>query len=573
MKDVARTRIRHPSSWRGRALVCAFALVAVVLEARILHLQLIDNEFLAAQGDDRHLRTVEISAHRGSITDRHGEPLAVSTPVDSIWADPRELKAELGRLPELARVLDVDSEWLMRRITSNLDREFVYLKRHLSPADAAAVLRLDVPGVGTAREYRRYYPSGEVVGHVLGFTDIDDHGQEGLELAFDYWLRGEAGSKRVVQDKFGRVIGDVEQIQAARPGQTLRTSLDLRLQYLAYRELKAAVSESRARSGSVVVLDPNTGEILAMVNQPSFNANNRSARDPALYRNRAATDPFEPGSSFKPFVLAAALESGQVTPNTVIDTAPGSLVVGGRTLTEDPVRLGRISVTNVLAKSSNVGAGRIALELDPDAIARVLHGFGIGRVTENGFPGESAGRLDDPRHWRAVGQATLAYGYGLSVTTLQLARAYATIASGGVLRPLSLVAVDETPRGERAISAATAEQLLEMMEAVISPQGTGQRAAVKNFSVAGKTGTAWISSVGGYTSNRYTAVFGGIAPASDPRLVAVVVIDDPQGEQYNGGDLAAPVFSRIASGALRLMAVPPDQPLEPPLTVVAQVDL
>ena len=563
----------HATRWRGTALVGIFALVAIGLEARVLQLQLIDNEFLAAQGDDRHLRTVEISAHRGPITDRHGEPLAVSTPVDSIWASPRELKAELGRLPELARALEVDAEWLMRRITSNLDREFVYLKRHLSPADAADVLRLDIPGVGTAREYRRYYPSGEVVGHVTGFTDIDDHGQEGLELAFDYWLRGEAGSKRVVQDRYGRIIGDVEQVKAAQPGRSLRTSLDLRLQYLAYRELKAAVSENRARSGSVVVLDPRTGEILVMVNQPSFNPNNRSLRDPALYRNRAATDPFEPGSSFKPFVLAAALESGQVTPDTVIDTGPGFLAVGGRSLTEDPVRLGRISVTGVLAKSSNVGAGRIALAMEPDAIARVLHGFGIGRVTENGFPGESAGRLDDPKHWRRVGQATLAYGYGLSVTTLQLARAYAAIAAGGVLRPLSLVAVDAPPQGERAISAATAEQLVEMMEAVISPQGTGQRAAVKNFSVAGKTGTAWISSVGGYTSNRYTAVFGGIVPARDPRLVAVVVINDPQGEQYNGGDIAAPVFARIAAGALRLLAVPPDRPQEPPLTIVAKADL
>jgi cell division protein FtsI (penicillin-binding protein 3) len=441
----------------------------------------------------------------------------------------------------------------------------------LSPAEAANVLRLDIPGVATAREYRRYYPSGEVVGHAIGFTDIDDHGQEGLELAFDYWLRGEAGSKRVVQDRYGRVIGDVEQIKAAQPGQTLRTSLDLRLQYLAYRELKAAVVDSRARSGSVVVLDPRTGEILAMVNQPSFNPNNRSVRDPALYRNRAATDPFEPGSSFKPFVLAAALESGQVSPSTVIDTSPGNLTVGGRSLTTDPVRLGRISVTGVLAKSSNVGAGLIALKLEPDEIARVLHGFGIGRVTENGFPGESAGRLDDAKHWRKVGQATLAYGYGLSVTTLQLARAYAAIAAGGVVRPLSLVVVDEAPQGERAISAGTALELLEMMQAVISPQGTGQRAAIKNFSVAGKTGTAWISAAGGY-SNRYTAVFGGIVPASDPRLVAVVVIDDPQGEQYNGGDIAAPVFARIATSALRLLAVPPDRPEVPPLTVVAQVN-
>jgi cell division protein FtsI (penicillin-binding protein 3) len=551
-------------------LLGCFAVAATTLEGRVLYLQLIDNEFLAAQGDHRHLRTVEISAHRGAITDRHGEPLAVSTPVDSIWADPRELKSALDRLPELARALDLDAEWLARRITSNVDREFVFIKRHLPPVQTAEVLELDIPGVGTTREYRRYYPSGEVMGHVLGFTDIDDHGQEGLELAFDYWLRGETGSKRVLQDRLGRVIGDVEQIKASRPGRTLRTSLDLRLQYLAYRELKAAVTESRARSGSVVILDPTSGEVLAMVNQPSFNPNNRAQRDPDLYRNRAATDIFEPGSSFKPFVLAAALEGGYVTPDTLIDTSPGYLTVGNRILTEDPTRLGRITVTSVLAKSSNVGAGRIALDMDAEEIGRVLHGFGIGRSTESGFPGESAGSLNEPRHWRAVGQATLAYGYGVSVTTLQLARAYAAIAAGGVLHPVSMLAIDEAAPGEDAISATAAAQLLEMMQAVISPEGTGQRAAIKNFSVAGKTGTSRIASAGGYVTDRYTAVFAGIAPASDPRLVAVVVIDDPKGEQYYGGDVAAPVFARIVAGALRVLAVPPDTVPDPPLTVVAQ---
>ena len=565
-----RARQQETRSWRSILLLGCFAVAAATLEARVLYLQVIDNEFLAAEGDNRHLRTVEISAHRGAITDRNGEPLAVSTPVDSIWADPRELKSALDRLPELARALELDAEWLARRITSNVDREFVFIKRHLLPAQAAQVLELDIPGVGTTREYRRYYPSGEVMGHILGFTDIDDHGQEGLELAFDYWLRGETGSKRVLQDRLGRVIGDVEQIKASRPGRELRTSLDLRLQYLAYRELKGAVTESRARSGSVVILDPTNGEVLAMVNQPSFNPNNRTQRDPDLYRNRAATDIFEPGSSFKPFVLAAALEGGYVTPDTVIDTSPGYLTVGNRILTEDPTRLGRITVTTVLAKSSSVGAGRIALEMEANQIARVLHGFGIGRSTESGLPGESAGSLNEPHHWRAVGQATLAYGYGVSVTTLQLARAYAAIAAGGVLHPVSMLALDETAPGEDAISATTAAQLLDMMQAVISPQGTGQLAAVKNFSVAGKTGTSRIASVGGYVTDRYTAVFAGIAPASDPRLVAVVVIDDPQGEKYYGGDVAAPVFARIVSGALRVLAVPPDALPDPPLTVVAQ---
>jgi cell division protein FtsI (penicillin-binding protein 3) len=561
------------SRWRGIFLLACFAAAAATLEGRVLYLQFVDNEFLAAQADDRHLRTVEISAHRGDITDRNGEPLAVSTPVDSVWANPQQLKSELARLPELARILDLDPEWLARRITSNLDREFVFLKRHLTPARAVDVLQLGIPGLGTTREYRRFHPAGEVAGHIVGFTDIDDRGQEGLELAFDYWLRGETGSKRVLQDRMGRVIGDVEQIKAPRPGRTLRTSLDLRLQYLAYRELKLAVSESRARSGSVVVLDPITGEVLAMVNQPSFHPTNRAQRDPGAYRNRAATDIFEPGSSFKPFVLAAALESGRFTPSSLIDTSPGVLNVGGRILTQDNSNLGRIDVATVLAKSSNVGAAQIALQTDQQEIWQILSGFGIGRATESGFPGESGGVLTEPRHWRTIGQATLSYGYGLSVTTLQLARAYAGIASGGILRPVSMQAVDEAPPGERVISAQTAEQLIAMMVGVVSPAGTGQRAAVKNFSVAGKTGTAWISGVGGYSGDRYTAVFGGIAPASDPRLVVVVVVNDPQGKAYYGSDIAAPVFSRIVAGALRLLAVPPDALPDPPQTIVAQAQV
>lgn len=563
----------HAPRWRAGFLLVCFAIAAAALEGRVLYLQFVDNEFLAAQADDRHLRTVEISAHRGDITDRNGQPLAVSTPVDTIWANPQQLKSELARLPELARALELDAEWLARRITSNLEREFVFLKRHLSPARAVEVLQLGVPGIGTTREYGRFHPAGEVAGHIIGFTDIDDRGQEGLELAFDYWLSGETGSKRVVQDRMGRVIEDVEQIKAPRPGRTLRTSLDLRLQYLAYRELKLAVTESRARSGSVVVLDPNTGEVLAMVNQPSFNPNNRAQRDPAAYRNRAATDIFEPGSSFKPFVFAAALESGRITPSSIIDTSPGFLNVGGRILTRDDSNLGRIDVATVLAKSSSVGAAQIALQTDSQEIWQVLSGFGIGRSTESGFPGESAGVLTDPRHWRTIGQATLSYGYGLSVTTLQLARAYAAIASGGVLRPVSMQALDEAPEGERVISPQTAEQLLTMMQGVVSPAGTGQRAAVKNFSVAGKTGTAWISGVGGYSGDRYTAVFGGMAPASDPRLVVVVVIDDPKGQAIYGGDVAAPVFSRIVAGGLRLLAVPPDALPSPPPTIVAQAQV
>jgi cell division protein FtsI (penicillin-binding protein 3) len=501
---------------------------------------------------------VQISAHRGSIVDRNGEPLAVSAPVDTIWANPQELRGAIDRIGELAGVLELEEDWVLRRVTSNLDKNFVYLRRHLRPDHAARVLNLRLPGVGTLREYRRYYPSGEVTGHLLGFTNIDDQGQEGLELAYDYWLRGENGQKRVLRDRLGRIIEDVELIAAAKPGRELRTSIDLRVQYLAYRELKRAIADSSALSGSVVVLDVHTGEVLAMVNQPSYNPNDRSQLDVAHYRNRAVTDIFEPGSSFKPFVVAAALETGRYDASSTIDTSPGYLRVGNRVITQDYNDLGRIDLATILARSSNVGVGKLALDLEQRQLFGVLSGLGIGRLTESGFPGESAGVLNDPEYWRPVGQATLAYGYGLSVTALQLARAYATIAADGVQRPVLLVAADAAPPGRQVISATTARAVKNMLETVVSPAGTGLRAAIPNYRVAGKTGTAKKSVVGGYSEDRYFAIFAGLAPVSDPRLVTVVVIDEPRGEDYYGGEVAAPVFSAIVSGAMRLLAVPPD---------------
>jgi cell division protein FtsI (penicillin-binding protein 3) len=572
MRKPAKTMMADRARWRSALLLAGFGLCACALEGRILYLQLVDKDFLAEQANDRHLRTVQISAHRGSLTDRFGEPLAVSTPVDTIYANPQELKSALDRIGELAKALDQDDEWLARRITSNLDREFVFLKRHVVPATAERVLALGLPGIGTVREYRRYYPAGEVTGHVIGFTDVDDRGQEGLEAAFDHWLKGEAGSKRVMQDRRGEVFDDVELLQPARPGRDLRTSIDLRLQYLAYRELKAAVTDSGARSGSVVMLDPRTGEVLAMVNQPSYNPNERSQYLPENYRNRAVTDIFEPGSSFKPFVMAAALESGAFGPRTPID-ASGAISINNRIITEDPEDLGRVDLTTVLAKSSNVGAARVALTMEPAAIADVLTRFGIGRLTDSAFPGESAGSLDEPKHWRTIGQATLSYGYGVAVTTLQLARAYAAIAAEGTLRPVSLLALDEAPAGERAISSGTAEDLKLMLEAVVSPDGTGYRAAIRNFHVAGKTGTTQKAGVGGYDADRHGAIFGGFAPATQPRLVVVVMIDEPQSAAYHGGDIAAPVFANIVSGALRVLAVPPDALPAPMLTVLAQAQV
>jgi cell division protein FtsI (penicillin-binding protein 3) len=572
MKRAAKTTVAERARWRSALLLVGFALCAAALEGRILYLQLVDKDFLAEQANDRHLRTVQISAHRGSLTDRFGEPLAVSTPVDTIYANPQELKPALDRLGELAALLDQDDEWLARRITSNMNREFVFLERHVSPAKAEQVVALGLPGVGTIREYRRYYPAGEVAGHVIGFTDIDDGGQEGLEAAFDHWLKGEIGSKRVVQDRRGQVIRDVELLQAARPGRDLRTSIDLRIQYLAYRELKAAVADSGARSGSVVVLDPRTGEVLAMVNQPSYNPNDREQYRPENYRNRAITDMYEPGSSFKPLVLAAALESGAFNPRSVIDTSPGRLSINNRIITEDTDNLGRVDLTTALAKSSNVGAARVALTMEPQAISETLTRFGIGRLTDSAFPGESAGALKDSAHWRTIGQATLSYGYGVAVTTLQLARAYAAIAADGAVRPVSLLALDAAPAGERVISTATARDLTHMLEAVVS-EGTGRRASVRNFHIAGKTGTTQKAGVGGYDAERHGAIFAGFAPATAPRLVVVVMIDEPQSAAYHGGDIAAPVFANIVTGALRVLAVPPDALPAPPLTVVAQAQV
>jgi cell division protein FtsI (penicillin-binding protein 3) len=569
MKKTPKATVAERARWRSVLLLVGFGLCAAALEARILYLQLVDREFLTEQANDRHLRTVQISANRGMLTDRYGEPLAVSTPVDTIYANPKELKSSLDRLGELAAALEQDDQLLARRITSNLERDFVYLQRRVPPATAQRVLALELPGVGTVREYRRYYPAGEVTGHVVGFTDVDDRGQEGLEAAFDHWLKGEPGSKQIEQDRRGRVIRDVELLRAARPGRDLRTSIDLRLQYLAYRELKAIVGDSGARWGSVVVLDPRTGEVLAMVNQPSHNPNaDRSQYRAENYRNRAVTDPFEPGSSFKPLVMAAALETGAFGPRTPVDTS-GGIQLPNRII-KDPRDLGRIDLTTVLAKSSNVGAARVALTLEPTSIADLLTRFGIGRLTDSAIPGESAGALNDPKHWRTAGHVTVSYGYGVAVTTLQLARAYAAIAAGGVLRPVSLLALDEAPPGERVISADTAADLTSMMEAVVSAEGTGYRAAVRNFHVAGKTGTTRKAGVGGYDADRHGAIFAGYAPATDPRLVVVVMVDEPQVAAFHGGDIAAPVFSNIVSGALRVLAVPPDALPAPALTVVAQ---
>ncbi|MGH8175220.1 MAG: peptidoglycan D,D-transpeptidase FtsI family protein [Steroidobacter sp.] len=543
---------------RLRFVLCALTLIAVGLAARAVDLQVLDDGFLEGQGDARYTRIAKLSANRGGIYDRNGESLAASTPVDTVWVCPPEVMRAADQIPRLAEALNRDKKWLTQVITSNLDREFVYLVRHMRPSDAARVAELKIPGVYLLREYQRFYPAGEVTGHLLGFTQkYDDIGQEGLELAYDRWLGAEAGKKRVIQDRYGRTVEDVESISAARPGEDLITSIDLRIQYLAYRELKAAVQEHRAKAGSIVVLDIETGEVLAMVNQPAYNPNDRDQVAASRYRNRAATDIFEPGSSIKPFIAAAGLTSGRYHPDTIIDTSPGFVRIGIKTI-PDKHNLGAISLTTVLAKSSNVGMTKMAMTLSPETMRRTLTAFGFGEVSGSGFPGESAGLLNDSAHWRKIGQATISYGYGLSVTPLQLARAYAILGSGGIKRPVTLRRVDQPVPGERVVDERVARELLQMMESVVSQDGTGGRAALSGYRVAGKTGTAWTAANGGYSTERYKGTFGGVVPASRPRLAAIVMIDEPGGRKYYGGDVAAPVFANVMAGALRLMGVPPD---------------
>jgi cell division protein FtsI (penicillin-binding protein 3) len=553
-----KTQENIPSHNRRRlVLLLLFVVVVALLLWRVVYLQVFNKDFLQNQGAARHLRTVAVAAHRGMIMDRQGEALAISTPVESVWVNPSMLVNQRQLLPKLARILELDLEQVEQELAARMDREFVYLKRHVNPDTAQQVLDLQAEGVFTQREYRRYYPAGEVASHVIGFTNIDDRGQEGIELAYEDWLKGSAGKKRVIKDRLGRVIEDLESIQTSRPGKDLYLSLDRRIQYLAYRELKAAIKLNKARSGSAVMLDVDTGEVIAAVNQPSFNPNNRNKTRSSQYRNRAVTDVFEPGSTIKPFTIAMALESRKYQPTTMVNTAPGSLKVGRNTI-RDLKNYGNIDVTHVITKSSNVGASKIALSLEAERMWTMYNRLGFGSITASGFPGESSGLLSHFSRWHKIEQATLSFGYGLSVTPLQLAHAYSILAADGRSRPVSFLRQDKPVPAEQVLSVKVAQQVREMMKTVVSSEGTGLQASVQGYQVAGKTGTIHKTAAGGYSNDRYIAVFAGMAPASDPRLVLVVMINDPAGEQYYGGQVAAPVFSRVMAGALRLMDVAPD---------------
>lgn len=541
---------------RARIVAAVLALASVVLLGRSVQLQVLDRQFLAEQGDMRHARVARMPAHRGAVLDRFGEPLAVSSPVDTVWVNPQEFAEAGDGIAKLARALKRNRQWLAQRVTSNLDRQFLYVARHMDPAEAAKIKALGIPGVYLLREYRRYYPNGEVTGHLLGFTNLDEAGQEGIELAYDQSLAGVDGQKRVIQDGHGRIVQNVESIEAPRPGEDLHTSIDLRIQYLAYRELKAAIRRHHARAGSVIVIDVTTGEVLAMVNQPSFNPNDRSQYEVARYRNRAVTDIFEPGSSIKPFVVAAALASGRYRTDSLVDTA--AIKVGVKTI-QDKHDYGVVDLGQVLARSSNAGMAKIALSLEPAQLHDTLAALGFGEVTASGFPGESAGLLSSATHWRPIGIATMAYGYGLSVTPLQLAQAYATIGAGGVHRPVSFRRAEGAVAGERVLPERIARDLVGLLEEAVKPAGTGVKAAVPGYRVAGKTGTAWKATAGGYSTDKYLSVFAGVVPASRPRLAVVVMVDEPGGTLYYGGDVAAPVFAEVVAGALRLMSVAPDE--------------
>ena len=540
---------------RARMLTGLLLLSALVLIGRSVQLQVFDQQFFAKQADMRHARNAKMIAHRGAIRDRFGEPLAVSSPVDTVWVDPSEFAQAGDGIAKLARALKLNRQWLEQRVTSNLDREFLYVARHLDPDNAAEIKKLEIPGVRLLREYKRYFPNGEVTGHLLGFTNLDEDGQEGLELAYNRSLAGIDGEKRVIQDGHGLVVQNVEINRTPVPGEDLHTSLDLRIQYLAYRELKSAIRKHNARAGTVIVIDVSTGEVLAMVNQPSFNPNDRSQYEVARYRNRAATDIFEPGSSIKPFVVAAALASGRYRSDSTIDATPFKVA---NKLIHDKHDHAIISLGEVLAVSSNVAMAKIALSLEPEQMYGTLRGFGFGEVTASGFPGESAGLLSSSENWRPIGIATMAYGYGLSVTPLQLAQAYATIGALGVHRPISFRRVEEAVPGERVLPQKVARDLIGLLEGAVRPAGTGVKAAVPGYRVAGKTGTAWKATAGGYSTDRYLSVFAGVVPATQPRLAVVVMIDEPRGVLYYGGDVAAPVFASVTSGALRLMSVAPD---------------
>ncbi len=544
--------------WRSRLLFAALLLGLSGLVVRAVYLQGIHNDFLQQKGDARYGRVVDINAHRGMITDRYGEPLAISTPVDSVWISPQDVEATPQQVKQLAQIVGMNVEEVKSRLTDT-SHDFVYLKRQLPPEQAEKVVKLEMPGVSSRREYRRYYPGADMTAHLLGFTDVDDNGQEGLELALQDKLGGKAGSERVIKDRRGHTVEDVASIRAPKPGSDLALSLDSKMQYLAYREIRLAVEQHHAKAGSIVVLDAKSGEVLALANWPSYNPNNRANVELKAMRNHAVTDLFEPGSTMKPFTVATALEAGKVTPQTRINTENGVFMVGGRKI-HDTHPEASLTVSQIIQVSSNVGAAKMALSLPPETFWRSLSEVGFGAQTGSAFPGEASGKLRDYKKWQPIEQANIAFGNGISVNLLQLARAYTVFANDGDLKSVTLLRQDTATVGKKVFSQKTAQEVRDMLELVVQPGGTAPLAQINGYRVAGKTGTAH-KVEGGHYVNRYVASFVGLAPASNPRLIVAVMVDEPSGEQYYGGQVAAPVFSNVMGSALRLLNVPNDAPL------------
>ena len=551
--------------WRFRLVLLLLALMVGAIAWRIVDLQVFDQSFLQAHGDARSVRHIPIPAHRGLITDRNGEPLAVSTPVTTLWANGKELQSGKAKWDELAVALGQEPKAFSVRLQANAEREFMYLVRGLTPEQGQRILDLKVPGVYDIEEFRRFYPAGEVAAHVVGFTDIDDRGREGMELAFEDWLAGVPGKRQVLKDRRGRLIKDVQVAQNAKAGKTLALSIDLRLQYLAHRELRNALVEFGAKAGSLVMVDVRTGEVLAMVNQPTYNPNNRRSLQPAAMRNRAMIDVFEPGSTMKPFSMSAALESGRWKASDTVDVYPGTLQIGKYTIRDVSRSTGPLSLTDILIKSSNVGMSKIAFDIGGQSIYEVMQQVGLGQDTGLGFPGERVGNLPNYREWRKAETATLSYGYGLSVTAVQLAHAYSVLANNGRSTHLSLARVDRKPDSVQVIPEAIATVIQGMLQQVIEAPGGVYRAKVPGYHVAGKSGTARKASVNsrGYKDNAYRSLFAGFGPVSDPRIAVAIVIDEPSQGGYYGGLVSAPVFGKVIAGALRLMNVAPDNLPEP----------
>lgn len=547
--------------WRFRLMLGLLALMVGAIAWRIIDLQVVDRDFLIGEGNARSLRHIPIPAHRGLITDRNAEPLAVSTPVTTLWANAKELQVSKDRWPALAAALGQDPKALSERLDAQANKEFIYLVRGLTPEQGQQVLDLKVPGVYGIEEFRRFYPAGETTAHMVGFTDIDDHGREGVELAYDEWLAGVPGKRQVIKDRRGRLIKDVQVTKNAKAGKPLALSIDLRLQYLANRELRNAIIENGAKAGSLVIMDVKTGEILAMVNQPTYNPNNRRNLQPAMMRNRAMIDVFEPGSTMKAISMSAALETGRWKPSDKVEVYPGTLQLGKYTIrdvsrTEGPV----LDLTGILINSSNVGMSKVAFDIGGETIYHLAQKIGLGQPTGLDFPGERVGNLPNYRDWKKAETATLSYGYGLSVTAIQLAHAFSVLANNGRMVPLSLIRVDEAPKATQVIPENVAKTMQGMLQQVIeAPRGVF-RAQVPAYHVAGKSGTARKTSVGtkGYAENSYRSLFAGFGPMSDPRYAIVVVIDEPSKAGYFGGLVSAPVFSKVMSGTLRLMNITPD---------------